>query len=72
MKERPTEGMPDMMPKGTVNNPPQSVPQDIPERMVDLPLAEDYGEDIYNEEGSDVVNQDSDFENDDDYTSECL
>jgi len=36
-EERPTEGMPDMMPKGTVDNPPQKVPQDIPLRMEDQP-----------------------------------
>lgn len=36
-KERPTEGMPDMMPKGTVDNPPQKEPQDIPLKMVDQP-----------------------------------
>lgn len=37
---RPTEGMPDMMPKGTVENPPQKVPQDIPVKMVDQPYKE--------------------------------
>ena len=37
MDGRPTEGMPDMMPKGTVDNPPQKEPQNIPDRMVDQP-----------------------------------
>ena len=41
MQERPTEGMPDMMPKGTVDNPPQKVPQNIPVRMVDEPYNKD-------------------------------
>jgi|GEM_PF-2421481 len=36
-EERPTEGMPDMMPKGTVDNPPQKEPQDIPVRMKEQP-----------------------------------
>jgi len=36
-EERPTQGMPDMMPKGTVDNPPQKEPQDIPEKMVEQP-----------------------------------
>ena len=35
---RPTEGMPDMMPKGTVDNPPQKEPQNIPDRMIDQPF----------------------------------
>ncbi len=35
--ERPTEGMPDMMPKGTVDNPPQKQPQNIPDRMEEQP-----------------------------------
>jgi len=39
--ERPTEGMPDMMPKGTVDNPPQKVPQNIPERMVEQPYEDE-------------------------------
>lgn len=37
---RPTEGMPDMMPKGTVDNPPQQEPQNIPDRMVEQPFME--------------------------------
>lgn len=40
-KERPTEGMPDMMPKGTVDNPPQKEPQDIPVRMVEQPYKDE-------------------------------
>jgi len=40
LKERPTEGMPDMMPKGTVDNPPQKEPQNIPTRMQDQPYEE--------------------------------
>ena len=44
MKERPTEGMPDMMPKGTVDNPPQKEPQEVSERMVDQPYCEDCNE----------------------------
>lgn len=39
--ERETTGMPDMMPQGTVDNPPQKEPQNIPNRMVDQPYAED-------------------------------
>ncbi len=35
-----TEGMPDMMPQGTVDNPPQKEPQNIPDRMVDQPYGE--------------------------------
>jgi hypothetical protein len=36
-EERPTDGMPDMMPKGTVDNPPQKEPQNIPVRMKEQP-----------------------------------
>ncbi|WP_029906199.1 hypothetical protein [Prevotella sp. 10(H)] len=39
--QRPTEGMPDMMPKGTVDNPPQKEPQNIPLKMVDQPYNDD-------------------------------
>ena len=42
-KERPTEGMPDMMPKGTVDNPPQKEPQNIPDKMVEQPYMEKSG-----------------------------
>lgn len=51
-EERPTEGMPDMMPKGTVDNPPQKVPQNIPEKMVDQP---------YKGEGKEQEDKEEDF-----------
>jgi len=36
-EERPTEGMPDMSQKGSVDNPPQKEPQNIPLRMEEQP-----------------------------------
>lgn len=48
--EKDTLGMPDMMPKGTVENPPQKEPQNIPLRMEDQPY--DAGSDKKEESNS--------------------
>ncbi|MCD7973107.1 MAG: hypothetical protein LUG18_10675 [Candidatus Azobacteroides sp.] len=61
MTERPTEGMPDMMPKGTIDNPPQKQPQNIPLRMVDEPYE---GPETENPEEDKDVEKDSVVQND--------
>lgn len=52
--ENPTEGMPDMMPKGTVDNPPQKEPQNVPLRMEDQPY--ESPEDTKNEKEQKIEN----------------
>lgn len=51
-EERPTEGMPDMMPKGTVDNPPQKEPQNIPLRMEEQPYESPHNE---NKKDNDII-----------------
>lgn len=70
-KERETEGMPDMMPKGTVDNPPQKEPQNIPDRMVEQPYCENEGEEMKNESEPALQKKDKNGSQSD-YECECL
>ncbi len=56
-EERPTDGMPDMMPKGTVDNPPQKEPQNIPIRMKEQPYDPARDENDEKEERTDDVSK---------------